>query len=109
MAGPRYTVLHGRYRIHRADNPLMGPQPDGDTGSNPVICNYFNHCRDFSTGSVRIRCHQPHDLCGFLGVPAFGFVVVLRTPKHVELHAATAGLGEAFDKLAGIIGAEESS
>jgi hypothetical protein len=31
MAGPRYTVIHGRYRIHRADNPRNGPQPDGDT------------------------------------------------------------------------------
>jgi endonuclease YncB( thermonuclease family) len=31
MAGPRYTLLHGRYRIHRADDPRRGPQPDGDT------------------------------------------------------------------------------
>ena len=31
MAGPRYTVIHGQYRIHRADNPRQGPQPDGDT------------------------------------------------------------------------------
>ena len=28
---PRYTVIHGQYRIHRADNPRQGPQPDGDT------------------------------------------------------------------------------
>src|SRR5262245_3211613 len=28
---PRYTVIHGQYRIHRADSPRQGPQPDGDT------------------------------------------------------------------------------
>lgn len=31
MAKARYTVLHGQYRIHRADDPRRGPQPDGDT------------------------------------------------------------------------------
>ncbi|MER9529790.1 hypothetical protein NKI89_08265 [Mesorhizobium sp. M0309] len=30
-AKPRYTIIHGQYRIHRADQPRMGPQPDGDT------------------------------------------------------------------------------
>jgi hypothetical protein len=31
MAGPRYTIIHGQFRIHREDQPLQGPQPDGDT------------------------------------------------------------------------------
>jgi endonuclease YncB( thermonuclease family) len=31
MAGPRYTIIHGQFRIHRQDQPLQGPQPDGDT------------------------------------------------------------------------------
>ena len=30
-AKPRYTVIHGQFRIHREDQPLQGPQPDGDT------------------------------------------------------------------------------
>jgi endonuclease YncB( thermonuclease family) len=30
-ATPRYTLIRGQYRIHRAVNPLQGPQPDGDT------------------------------------------------------------------------------
>src|SRR5262245_13503732 len=30
MAVPRYTVIHGQYRIHRADDPRRGPQPEGD-------------------------------------------------------------------------------
>src|SRR5262245_32174188 len=30
-ATPRYTMIHGRYRIHRAEDPRRGPQPDGDT------------------------------------------------------------------------------
>ena len=31
MATPRYTIIHGQFRIHRDDQPLQGPQPDGDT------------------------------------------------------------------------------
>lgn len=31
MARPRYTIIHGQFRIHREDQPLQGPQPDGDT------------------------------------------------------------------------------
>lgn len=31
MANARYTVLRGQFRIHRADDPRRGPQPDGDT------------------------------------------------------------------------------
>src|SRR3954447_12249304 len=59
----RYTLIEGQYRIHRADHPLLGPQPDGDTirfkPNNPELVRRLRRISGrppaIKTGGINIR------------------------------------------------------